>query len=544
MTIILPILILTPLIGGILLLMFAQKSEDSTRNFGVAVGGMTFLFSVLLAFWVSAQPPQLEALGSVVPSIEFKSDWLSIAQPYSGDSDGRWYFLLGCDGIGNLMVLLTTIVTLSVLIFSTLTVSTKNAKYAGWLLLAEAGLLSVFLAMDVVTFYIGFELVLIPLFILVAGWGNADALMAGRRFVLFTLAGSIPMIVAIVGLVAHYSDATGTTISIPELSARAFDAAKSGQLAQQGWIFWMFVFGLGIKTAVLPLHSWLPTTYSASHPTTTALMAGVVLKLGLFGFIRIVIPLLPGASVTFGPYVLGTLGVIAITYGALNALAQTDLRLLLAYSSLSHVGFITLGLFALNQEGLGGAALQMFNHGITTAAMFLLIDSLVLRRGTYCLSTGSHGLGSVFPRLSLFFFFFIAAGAGVPGLNNFVGEVLTLSGMVMRHPLLAVAGTLGVVLGAWYAFRLLQKLFMGPYERTKLHGDMIAYDMGLRETVVLAALAAICIFIGVVPQRVLSTVRPDAQRISIVCFAANTSLQSSATADNFSRVSLSMIESP
>jgi NADH-quinone oxidoreductase subunit M len=544
MTIILPILILTPLIGGILLLMFAQRAEDSFRNFGVAAGGMTLLFSVMLAVWISGQQPAPDSVGSVVPSIEYKAEWLSIAPPYGDESGNRWYFVLGCDGIGNLMVLLTTIVTLAVLIFSTLTVKTKNINYAGWLLLAEAGLLSVFLAMDVVTFYIGFELTLIPLFVLIAGWGNSSALMAGRRFVLFTLAGSIPMIVAIIGLVAFYSNESGATISIPELSVRAFDSAKSGLMAQQGWIFWMMVFGLGIKTAVLPLHSWLPTTYSASHPTTTALMAGVVLKLGLFGFIRIVIPLLPGASVTFGPYVLGTLGAIAITYGALNALAQTDLRLLLAYSSLSHVGFITLGLFSLNQEGLGGAALQMFNHGITTAAMFLLIDSLIMRRGTHCLTTGSHGLGSVFPRLSLFFFFFVAAGAGVPGLNNFVGEVLTLSGMVLRHPVLAVAGTLGVVLGAWYAFRLLQKLFMGPYERSKIHGESVAYDVGMRETAVFSALAIICIFIGVLPQRVLDTIRPDARRIAIVCFTAMKSLPETADIEKLSSVSLSDIELP
>jgi NADH-quinone oxidoreductase subunit M len=544
MTIILPILILTPLIGGILLLMFARRAEDSFRNFGVAVGGMTLLFSVLLSLIISGQQPSVDAVGTVVPSLQFQAEWLSIAPPYGDESGNRWYFLLGCDGIGNLMVLLTTIVTVAVLIFSTLTIKTKNINYAGWLLLAEAGLLCVFLAMDVVTFYVGFELTLIPLFVLIAGWGNADALMAGRRFVLFTLAGSIPMIVAIIGLVAFYSNETGATISIPELSVRALDAAKSGFIAQQGWIFWMLVFGLGIKTAILPLHSWLPTTYSASHPTTTALMAGVVLKLGLFGFIRIVIPLLPGASVQYGPYVLGTLGVIAITYGALNALAQTDLRLLLAYSSLSHVGFITLGMFSLNQEGLGGAALQMFNHGITTAAMFLLIDSLILRRGTHSLTTGSQGLGAVFPRLSLFFFFFIAAGAGVPGLNNFVGEVLTLSGMVLRHPVLAVAGTLGVVLGAWYGFRLLQNLFMGPYERTKIHGETVAFDVGLRETGVFSALAIICIFIGVLPQIVLDTIRPDARRIAVVCFTAMNAPAQAANVDKLSSVSLSDIELP
>ena len=238
MTIILPILILTPLIGGILLLMFAQRAEDSFRNFGVAAGGMTLLFSVMLAVWISGQQPAADSVGSIVPSIEYKAEWLSIAPPYGDESGNRWYFVLGCDGIGNLMVLLTTIVTLAVLIFSTLTVKTKNINYAGWLLLAEAGLLSVFLAMDVVTFYIGFELTLIPLFVLIAGWGNSSALMAGRRFVLFTLAGSIPMIVAIIGLVAFYNNESGATISIPELSVRAFDSAKSGLMAQQGWIFW------------------------------------------------------------------------------------------------------------------------------------------------------------------------------------------------------------------------------------------------------------------------------------------------------------------
>ncbi len=516
---ILPSLILTPLIGGLLLVLMGNRSESGLKNAGIVIGSLTFFISLLLAYWVTSQPA-VNTTGSVVPSVQFQTEWLSIAQPFSTSADARWMFVLGCDGVGNLMVLLTTIVTLCALTMSTLSVPKNRVSYAGWLLLAEAGLLTVFLAMDVLTFYIGFELTLIPLLLLIAGWGSSDSLMAGRRFVLFTLAGSIPMIVAITGLVSLYANGNEPTISISELSQRAIESAKLNRIGDQAWIFWLFVVGFGIKTAILPLHSWLPTTYYASHPTTTALMAAVVLKLGLFGFIRLVIPLLPHASAYFGPYVFGTLGVVAILYGAMNALAQTDLRLLLAYSSLSHVGFITLGMFALNEEGLGGAALQMFNHGITTAAMFLLIDSLILRRGTHCLTSESRGLGSLYPRLATFFFFFIAAGAGVPGLNNFVGEVLALSGMAQRNLWLAGAGTVGIVLGAWYGFRLFQNMFMGPPQQTKSNADTMSCDIRGRELAMFVGLAVVCLFIGVFPQRIIQTIRLDMERLDNVCSTA------------------------
>ncbi len=525
MSFLLIILIAIPLLSGLILLAFGRMFAERTSLVGAWAASVTLVLSCLLAAKIFSNQPVDTSAGGIIPSILMEVNWIAgMPNSSSMDSEAAWKFALGLDGIGNLMVLLTTLVTAAILILATkvapsadASARTDRGSYAGWILLAEAGLLTVFMAMDIVTFYVGFELTLIPLFVLIVGWGDSDALLAAKRFVIFTLVGSLPMIVALIGIVSLYTTASGSTISLTELSLRAADPGIVSNLPQQTWIFWLLVLGLGIKTAVLPLHSWLPTLYRSSDPMTTALMAAVVLKLGLFGFLRLMIPMLPGATSFFGPWVLGTLGVLAIVYGAMNALAQKDLRLLLAYSSLSHVGFITLGMFALNREGLVGAALQMFNHGITTAAMFLLLGMLVERRGDYDMTAGTNGIASDYPRLALFFFVFVLAGAGVPGLNNFVGEFLTLSGMVLRHPLLAIVGTIGIVLGAWYAIRMLQRLFMGPVQKSKGSRPTVSYDLGIREHIVFGTLALLSIWLGVYPQWMVATVQPDATRLASTC---------------------------
>jgi len=419
------------------------------------------------------------------------------------------------------MVLLTALVTLAVIVVSRSTISHDRSDFGAWLLFAASGLMLVFTAMDMILFYVGFELALLPLFPLIANWGDKDAGPAAKRFVLYTLAGSIPMILGLLGIAQLYGNETGWTVNLPELSKRAAAAAADGELLnRQRWIFGFLVLGLGIKMALMPFHTWLPKTYGSCHATSGAFLAAVVLKLGLFGFVRLALPMVPQASELYGPTVMGSLGAIAIVAGALMALAQTDIRRLLAYSSLSHVGFVTLGLFAMNEEGISGGVLQMFNHGITTAAVFLGASCLIARRGTADLDSGSHGLATRYPKLALIMVFFLAAGAGVPGLNNFVGEMLTLTAMIARQPVIAAIASLGIVLGAWYAFRLVRILLFGEASSDRVQENLMSThssDVGVRERCVFGSLAALCLFIGVYPQFAINVFKQDTQQLGQVC---------------------------
>lgn len=566
MNTLLPILILLPLLGGLLLLIARRQVSDSAgEKIAMLIGLASLVLSIVLAVRVAglAEPSTAtaadEAAPTIVPKLEWAPEWFRVQMPATAPfAEGVGHLRLGLDGIGTIMVLLTTLVTACVLIFARTTIHRHRTAFGAWLLMASGCMLLVFLAMDLLLFYIGFELVLVPLFALIAGWGDRDSNSAAKRFVLYTLAGSIPMILALLGISALYSDGDSFTndwqIGLSELSQRAaVNAVDPSSTSAQTWIFWLLLLGLGIKTAILPLHTWLPTTYGASHPTVSAFLAAVVLKLGLFGFVRLALPMLPNACAEIGPIVLGSLGALAIVYGALAALAQRDLRLLMAYSSLSHVGFITLGLFALNTEGIAGATLQMFNHGLTTAAMFLLMACLISRRGTARWDEGSRGLASHFPRLAFFLVFFVVAGAGMPGLNNFVGELLALTAMVNVYPVLTAFGALGIVFGAWYSFRLTQHILFGRYDSgkhetarhdaTKPGGDRheITHDAGRPselgsdhgttgdlspgQKAVFASLAVLSLAIGILPLRAIDIFRSDVERIAAVSEVAKEALQ-------------------
>ncbi len=537
MNTLLPLLILLPLLGGLLLLIGRRSalSESAGENAAALISLVCLALSVLLVINVAKMPePQAEdgptVASTIVPKLEFAPAWFSVRLPaaMSIAQDG-WQLRLGLDGIGAMMILLTTLVTSCVLVIARSTITKNRSDFAAWLLVASGCMLLVFMSMDILLFYIGFELVLVPLFLLIALWGDRDASGAARRFVLYTLAGSIPMVLALLGLSSLYSDEVWR-IGFVELSQLAAEQINDpGRMAAQAWIFWLFVLGLGIKTAILPLHTWLPTTYGAAHPTCSAFLAAVVLKLGLFGFLRVVLPLLPNATAFYGPMILAPLGAIAIVYGAMAALAQRDLRLLMAYSSLSHVGFITLGMFALNTEGLAGATLQMFNHGLTTGAMFLVVACLVARRGNYRWDEGSRGIADHFPRLAFFLVFFVVAGAGTPGLNNFVGELLALVAMVSVKPVLTAIGALGIVLGAWYAFRLTQNVLFGRYEAGDSKAEVTRGDLTFDQKAVFASLAGLSILIGVIPMSTINIFRSDVERLAKMSGAAVQSLEGPMT---------------
>ena len=445
----------------------------------------------------------------------------------------RWKLQFGADGIGALMVLLTGIVGLVTMSLATIQIKERLPQYLALMLITQSMLLGVFLSMDLLSFYLFFEAVLLPLVLLINGWGKrAEALNASRKFLLYTLVGSVPMVLGLIGLALNSATPErDSTVSLKTLSA----IASSGQLAAVGpgaiesaaavsvieardqWIVWLLLLGFGIKLAILPLHTWLPTTYAVSHPNTTAFIASVVAKLGVFGIIRIVIPLVPVALSSYAQMLFGGLGALAIVYGALVALSQTDLRKVLAYSSISHVGFITLGLMSMNTEGLTGAAIQMFNHGIITCGMFLMLAMIEQRRGELSLAEQDRGLAAVYPKLGVMMVFFTLAGAGLPGLNGFVGEVLAMTGMLRVSGLFTGIAVLGTVLGAWYGLRIVQRILFGSDGEAagKVSVGLIG-DLGAKEYVPLVAMAAICLFVGLRPQDTIKLIEKDIERIARV----------------------------
>lgn len=511
MNTILPLLLIAiPLIAGAAMVLFAKQLSATTgKSLALWLSGIV----CCLAIWQWFAVAHFLSLPATSNASIQAAGTLALA-PFTISAPGgiQVQLAIGADSLGAAMVLLTAIIVWTALSVATQHISKNFTSYAGWLMLAQAGLMIVFLAMDILLFYIGFELAILPLLVLIAAWGEEDSLRIAKRFVLFTLAGSIPMVLALAGIIWLYSTPGNITTLFSELSLRA--AANTTTLEQQQWIFGVLVFGLGIKMALIPLHTWLPDTYRASAPTTAALLAGVVLKMGLFGFLRLAIPMLPLATEKYGVVVLGTLGVVAIVYGGLSALAQRDLRLLLAYSSLSHVGFITLGLFSLTREGIAGAALQMFNHGITTAAMFLLAGCLIQRRGTAMIQGIGPGLASIYPRLAILTVFFLMAGAGMPGASNFVGEILALSGMLSVSPFLAGVAIIGILLGAWYSLRLAKDVLFGSASnRVAAQRNSNLHDLSLAEWLPLSGLVAVTLLIGLWPQGAVHFIQKDTNRL-------------------------------
>jgi len=535
MTFIIPLIILLPLIVGLGIFLAGKKGNAFV---GIAVGAaaLVLALSILLVGQVyTANVPDAMTNGAtIVPRLSYAPEWLQVRLPVSvGGHPVRWQLQFGADGIGALLVLLTGIVGLVTMSLATVQIKERLHQYLALMLITQSMLLGVFLSMDLLSFYLFFEAVLLPLVLLINGWGNrAEALNASRKFLLYTLVGSVPMVIGLIGLALNSTTPDrASTVSFQTLSSIAKEAqlsaigsaasesvsAVSMLAAKEQWIVWLLLLGFGIKLAILPLHTWLPTTYAVSHPNTTALIASVVAKLGVFGIIRIVIPLTPIALSTYAQMLFGGLGALAIVYGALVALSQTDLRKVLAYSSLSHVGFITLGLMSMNTEGLTGAAIQMFNHGIITCGMFLMLAMIEQRRGSMSLAVEDRGLAAVYPKLGVMMVFFTLAGAGLPGLNGFVGEVLAMTGMLRVSGLFTAIAVLGTVLGAWYGLRIVQRLLFGSdgIPTSKIAVGKTG-DLELNEILPLVAMAAVCLFIGLRPQDTIHLIEKDVAMIATV----------------------------
>lgn len=426
-------------------------------------------------------------------------------------------YRVGVDGISIWLLAMTALLMPLAIWSSFSSIRARAREYYSLLLLLQCGLLGVFCALDLLLFYVFFEFTLVPLYFLIGIWGGAERRRAANKFFLFTLAGSVLTFAGVIYLAVYsYSSLGYVTLSIERLT----DLGQQGFLPRsvQWWLFLAFAAGFAIKVPLFPVHTWLPLAHTEAPTAGSVILAGVLLKLGTYGFCRLSIPMLPDAAFRLAPF-FATLAVIGIIYAALAAWAQADVKKLIAYSSVSHLGFSMLGLFSLKVAGVTGAVLYMINHGLSTGALFLLIGCIYERYHTRNIHE-IGGLARVMPWMTTFLVFFTLSSIGLPGLNGFVGEFLVLLGAATSTTTLdgrsagplgfgfVIAAATGIILGAVYMLWMCQRLLFGPLKEPPHTPDLthgLAKDLTRREISILAPLALACLAIGVYPKPMLDT---------------------------------------
>jgi NADH-quinone oxidoreductase subunit M len=393
-------------------------------------------------------------------------------------------YALGIDGISLLMVVLTALLTPIAILCSWDTVKTNQHVFMILILLLETATLGVFLSLDLVFFYIFWELTMVCAYFLMVVWGGPGRSSAGLKFALYNFGGGLLLLLAILGLYVQ----GGQTFDLVTLSDYAFSTST------QFWLFLAFFLAFAIKMPMVPFHTWLPDAHSEAPTAGSVLLAGVLLKMGGYGFLRFCLPMFPEASANFAPYILW-LSVIGIIYGGFMALAQSDLKKLVAYSSVSHMGFVTLGIFVFNSQGIQGAVLQMFNHGITTAALFIAVGQLYDRTHSRAISDYG-GLHKPMPRFAALFFLFSVAAFGLPGTCNFIGEFLVLVGTSYVNFAMVLISMGGIVLAAAYMLWMLQRVVLGE---PSTEAAKVLPDLANRELATLIPLAILVVCIGLYP---------------------------------------------
>jgi NADH-quinone oxidoreductase subunit M len=477
---ILTILTFLPLAGGLLLAPF-RKRPEVVRPVALGLG----LLELALAGWLTMQWPAFpQAPGAPAGFLLWEdAAWI-----------GRFgiRYTLGMDGISLLMALLTAFITAVAMVVSWQGVRERTALHYALLLAMESGIMGVFLSLDLFLFYLFWELMLIPMFFLIGIWGHGRRIYSAVKFFLYTLAGSLLMLLAIIGVHLVHASQTGvTTFALAELVGTRLSPGLGL------WLYGAFLLAFAIKFPLFPLHTWLPDAHTDAPTAGSVVLAGLLLKTGAYGLVRFGYPLFPGAAATLAPLLM-TAAVAGILYGSWVAFAQTDMKRLVAYSSVGHMGFVALGIAAWQPVALSGAILQMVNHGVTTGALFALVGMLDERAQTRDIDAFG-GLWGKAPALAFFFLLFAMASAGLPGLNNFVGEFLVLAGSFRVAPLAAVLAFIGIVLPLIYTVRLVQEvLFL--HERRPLEVS----DVSLREGGLLAVLGMLAVYIGVHPAPLLA----------------------------------------
>ena len=484
----LALLTFLPLLGAVLVGLLPKKSAALQRLVALGVTLATAAVGLLCYARFDGAQADFQQV--------FQRPWFELAGA-GGPFAVRFH--LGLDGVSILLVALTVVLMPLVVLSAYGHVHERVKEFLMWLLVMETGMLGVFLSLDLVLFYFFWEVSLVPLYFLVGIWGGERRLYATIKFFLYTVAGSLVMLVGVIALLWK----TGSA-SLPELLTKASLLPAS----EQAWIFATFALAFAIKVPILPFHTWLADAHTEAPTSGSVLLAGVLLKMGTYGLLRFGIQLFPAAALDAAPLFLA-LGALGIVYGALLAWAQTDLKRLIACSSVSHLGFVVLGLFALTGPGLRGAMLQMINHGLSTGLLFLLVGMLYERTHTRELARYG-GIASVMPVFALFFVFTVLSSVGLPGLNGFVGEYLILAGTFQAAPFWAVVGVSGVVFGAIYLLMATRRVLFGAV--THEENKKLA-DLGLREVGLMLPLCVLVVWFGVQPGPFLAKCAPTLDRI-------------------------------
>jgi NADH-quinone oxidoreductase subunit M len=477
-------IIFFPLLGAIVVLLLPRDRLGVIRWIALAAAAIELILAIILGLLYASYTSSAGILGTMY--LKENITWIpAIGINYS----------LGVDGISLLLVILTALLTL-VCIGASFRIEQKVKNYMAFMLLLECGMLGVFLATNLFLFYVFWELMLIPAYFLVGGWGGERRIYAALKFVLYTSVGSFLMLAGIIALGYYHQIATGTyTLDLTSL----LNTPLNGSV--QIWLFLAFAAAFAIKVPLFPFHSWLPDAYSEAPAPVTAMLAGAMSKTGAYGFLRFCIPLFPQAAQVLAP-LISILAVIGILYCAVLALTQRDLKRLLGYSSISHLGVIMLGLFAFNAQGVEGAVLQMVNHGIVIAALFLIVGFLEARTGTRRI-TDFGGLATRIPILATVMAIAALSSLGLPGLNSFAGEFLTLLGAFRSNIVFGVLGTAVVVPAAWYMLRFFLGVMEGPQKTEGGVGVALRRatlpDMRLSELLTLSPLLALIFYLGLQP---------------------------------------------
>lgn len=476
----LSIITFLPLVGAAAVALI--RDEDAKKNTALATTLVTFVLSLLLWLqWDSAEAG-MQFLEDVAWFPEF----------------GMRY-IMGVDGISLFLVLLTTFLMPIAIYFSNLYVHEQVGLYMALMLILETAMVGVFLALDLVLFFVFFEFSLIPMYLLIGRWGGANRVYAALKFFLYTFAGSTLMLVAILAVFF----ATGT-FNVLELQG----AELSRSL--QTWGFIAFALAFAIKVPLFPFHTWLPDAHVQAPTAGSIILAGILLKMGTYGYLRFAVPIFPEAAARFGPWI-ALLAVIGILYGALVALVQRDMKSLVAYSSVAHLGYVMLGVVALNQQGVSGAVLQMINHGLSTGALFLMVGMLYERRHTRIFDEFG-GLWKSVPVFCGFFLVVVMSSAGLPGLNGFIGEFTILVGAYLTSPIYAVIAALGVILAAWYLLTMFRKIAQGPLTHPENEAGRLP-DLRPGEVAMLVPLVLLFFLIGLFPNLFLEKINPSVEML-------------------------------
>ncbi len=489
---ILSVVLFTPLVGALLLLLIPRENELAHKIAGNIFGVLGFLVSLPLVRW-------------------FKPEWGGFTFQETADwipSIGAKYHL-GIDGISLLLVMLTTFLGMIAILSSWSAIHQRTKEYYILLLLLQTGMIGVFVSLDFFLFYVFWEVMLVPMYFLIGVWGSDRRLYAAIKFFLYTLAGSVVMLLAILALYFYAPvPAGGTrTFDVPTLLA----AAQRFSDPLKVWLFWGFFFAFAIKVPMFPFHTWLPDAHTEAPTAGSVILAGVLLKMGTYGFIRFSLPLLPSDPLLRHKIIqiVIVLSLIGIIYGALVCLMQKDMKRLIAYSSVSHLGFCTLGIFALTPNGLSGSVLQQINHGISTGALFLIVGVLYERRHTRMISEFG-GLATPMPNFAAIYLIISLSSLGMPLLNGFIGEFTILQGAFQVSKAWAAWGSLGVVLGAAYLLWLYQRVMFGPV--TQFANEDLP-DLNLREYATLVPLVILAFWIGIYPKPFFALIEKPVQKI-------------------------------